>query len=238
MAVGAIERLGRLATLGAADVAALEDALADRKAYPARTDLVKEGYPAHGALVLLSGWAGQYKATRMGIRQITCVLMPGDLDLLDALTPDVLDYSVCALTAVTVARIPKDKARRLARDHPAILEAVLRLQRMSETQLRDTVLNVSRRTAMDRLATQLLALWSRASDAGLIQNDQLALPLSQGDLADTVGLTPVHLNRTLQKLRATGLVVLRNGILRIPDPAALARLAGCGLPVSRLKLVA
>lgn len=238
MALGAIERLGRFAPLDAGDIAALENVASDRKIYPAHTDIVREGYSPNCAIVLLSGWACQYKSTHMGIRQITSVLMSGDIDLLDMLTPEVLDYSVCALSVVTVARVPKIEARKVAQEHPQVAEAMLRLQRAGEARLREEILNVSRRSAMERLVCQLLAIWCRASEAGLVEQNELAFPISQGDIADMLGLTAVHLNRTLQKLRATGLVILRNNVLRIPDPVALARFARCGLPGGRLRLVA
>ena len=87
-------------------------------------------------------------------------------------------------------------------------------------------MSLGRRSSAERVAHLLLELYVRGVRNGVASLNEIALPLSQAVLADALGMTPVHINRTLQDFRRSGAVELRRGILRINDPAALTQISG------------
>jgi CRP-like cAMP-binding protein len=221
-------RLRRFGNLNAKDVAEFEKLTADHDSCRPHAALYREGSQPDTMIVILSGYACQYKTLKNGVRQITAVLMPGDIDPLSSMSQRAIDYSVGSLSDVTMARVAGARARHLLNECSNVREALLAYLRCNEAQLKETLLNVTRRQAAERTAFLLSTLWSRARDMGLIQKGELRCPITQSDLADLLNLTAVHVNRTLQKLRASGLVTFKYGILTVPDPDGLWLFADAG----------
>lgn len=217
-----IRRLGNYARLTPEDEAALQQMLAlpIRLAH-ARRDIIAEGAVPRAVFLIVSGWACQFKTLEDGRRQIVGFLLPGDSCDLNNLVLRRMDHSIGALTDVRYMEIPGEAVQRLTRDHPRIGKALWWQMLVQLSVQREWTTNLGQRNAVERLGSLLCELALRLRDVGLANGDCYDLPLTQTDLADATGLTSVHINRTLQQLRASGLISLSGRVLRIPDFVAL-----------------
>ncbi|UZK70192.1 Crp/Fnr family transcriptional regulator [Sphingomonas sp. S1-29] len=215
-----------LSVLGADDVAALEAATARTRTFVARQDLIREGDEPGPVFVILDGWACRYKILPSGARQIMAFMMPGDsCDLHVNLLPE-MDHSIQAITTATVATISKETMQALMADHPAIARAMYTAQLIDESVMRAWIVSMGRRSSIERVAHLMCELYLRAYSIGLVNDGEVALPLSQLVLADALGMTSVHINRVLKELRIAGAMALRRGSLDIIDPIKLIQIAG------------
>ncbi len=216
-------KLNRFEKLDADDAAALVEIAHRGQSYSPHADIVKVGSKPEFALAILSGWAIRYIVLKDGSRQITAFLMPGDFCHLNMLSAVPMDHNIAAISPVTVAHIKRDDVERMFIDHPNVAKAVRGSQFADESRLRASITNIGRHSAEQRLGYMLCDLWTRADAVGLIDDDRLHFPPTQADVADCIGLTAVHVNRVMQRLRQDGLVELRERYLRLPD---FDRLAG------------
>jgi CRP-like cAMP-binding protein len=204
-----------------------QEPLSEVRQYRRHQHLLREGETPEMIFRLEEGWACRYRALGGGRRQITALFLPGEYCEPQWLLGDRNTHAIVALTALRVRGVPlarfaespfgrKDAER-------AMLAATLRvLQRQF-----DWIAALGRQTAFERLCALLHDLFERMRSADRVINDRCAMPLTQADLADVTGLTPVHVNRVLKLLRAEGLVELGARSLRIPDPERL-RAIGAG----------
>ena len=172
----------------------------------ASTYLTREGDTPAMCGVLGSGLAYRQKLTGDGVRQIVALHIPGDALDLQHLFLDIADHSVQMLTRGEVAFVPRKDLRELVDARPAIRQAVIASVLIEASIFREWVLNVGRRDARTRLAHLLCEFALRMEAQGLIDGGSVELPITQEQLADAVGLTPVHVNRTLKSLEADGLI--------------------------------
>ncbi len=156
--------------------------------------------------VLVSGFAFRQKLTGEGARQIIAILLPGEAMDFQHLFLDIADHGVQMLTRGQVAFVARDDLQTLVRSNAAISHAVLVKMQVEASIFREWVLNVGRRQARARVAHVLCELGIRLDSIGLAENYGYRLPMTQEELADAVGLTPVHVNRTLKSLEADQLV--------------------------------
>lgn len=191
----------------------------------ARRDIVSEGDNPEHVHVMLEGWAARYKILPDGARQIVAFLIPGDFCDLHVTIVRRMDHGIIALTPARVAFVPREVMKGLPVTHPRLGLALWRATLVEEAVLRSWIVNIGRRDALERIAHLLCELHARLALVGLAKNGRFALPLTQEVIADATGLTPVHVNRMLQQLRAKELIVLESGKLTIPDTPALAKLA-------------
>jgi CRP-like cAMP-binding protein len=136
------------------------------------------------------------------------------------------DHGIVALTRCKVAYIPSADLDVLTTDHNGLTKALWWATLVDEGVLREWVLNVGRRNAFQRIAHLLCEMHARMQMVGLVEKDRLALPLTQEELADATGLTSVHTNRTLQRLRKENLIEIGGGMLTVLDVDALREAAG------------
>ena len=168
--------------------------------------VVRELDRATHACILLSGFAIRHKNVTGGQRQILAVHMKGELvDLQNSLLGDA-DHSVQMLTAGKAAMIPREAVQRIAFERPAIGRAMWLDTLVDASIYREWIANVGRRDARTRLAHLLCELSLRMKVAGLGEKTDYDMPMTQEQLADTTGLTAVHINRTLKGLEADGLI--------------------------------
>jgi CRP-like cAMP-binding protein len=186
-----------------------------------REDIVCEGDEPGEIHLILSGWACRSKQLEDGRGAILAFLLPGDLCDLDSFLLRPMDHSVGALTAVTVAGIPRPLFDDLMLHHTRIAQALWGQVLIDAAVQREWTLNLSQRTAYERLCHLLCELFLRLRAVGLTQGTSCELPITQAKLAEATGLTLVHLNRMLQELRAANLVVLKSKTLTIPNLEAL-----------------
>jgi CRP-like cAMP-binding protein len=184
--------------------------------------LVREGdKPTHSCLVV-NGFAIRHKIAGDGGRQIVNFHMAGDMvDLQNSLLA-IADHNVQALTKTRAAVIPREAIVELSFARPAVGKA-LWLETLVEGSIsREWIMNVGRRNAITRLAHLLCEFAYRLDAVGIGPDCNYELPMTQDQLADTTGLTPVHVNRTLKALDAEGLTKRTRRSVVITDLQKLA----------------
>lgn len=222
-----VSKLSRYIELDDSEIAAL-DQLA-RNSYPAEahTDLIQEGTNPEHVFLLLEGWGYRYSLLRNGNRQIFGYLLPGDLCDVHVFMLDKMDHSVGLLSDAKVVRIPATEMLDLINRYPRVERALWIATLVAESTLRQWIVNLGQRDAFERTGHLFCELWQRMCAVRLVsENDQFRLPLTQTELADTLGLTSVHVNRTLQRLREGGYIALSKGQLTILNPKGLAEISG------------
>ena len=181
------------------------------------TYTVREADPPTACGVLVSGFAYRQKLAGDGQRQIVALHIPGDAIDFQNLFLDVADHSVQMLTRGEVAFIARADIQNLARSRAAIGHAILVKILVEASIFREWVLNVGRRDSRSRLAHLLCEFAVRLEAEGLADEYRYELPMTQEQLADAVGLTPVHVNRTLKALEAEGLITRNKRLVSFPD---------------------
>lgn len=221
-----IDKLRGYAILSDEDVAALLTATSHPRKFPARHDLIREGDRPGPVFVILEGWACRYKILPSGTRQILAFLMPGDSCDLHVGLLAQMDHSIQSIGPALVATIDRVEIDRIMDRHPNVAKAMYLSQLIDEGTLRAWITSMGRRTSVERVAHLTCELYLRARNIGLINGQHLTLPLSQILLADALGMTPVHLNRVLKDLKASGAMSLSRGSLEISNPERLVQIAG------------
>jgi CRP-like cAMP-binding protein len=183
----------------------------------ASTYTIREADVPEHCAVLLSGFAYRQKLTGDGSRQIVALHIPGDALDFQNLFLDVSDHSLQMLTRAEVAFIAMSDLQVLVRARPAVAHAILVKILVEASIFREWVLNVGRRDSRSRLAHLLCELGVRLDAEGLAEDYGYEMPMTQEQLADAVGLTPVHVNRTLKALEAEGLIVRSKRSVSFPD---------------------
>jgi CRP-like cAMP-binding protein len=179
--------------------------------------------PEHCCLVI-DGFAVRSKTTDAGKRQILSVHIPGDIPDLQSLHLNVMDHDLKTLSGCSVGFIPHEPLRTLIRARPMVAEALWRDTLVDAAIFREWIVNVGRRSANQRLAHFLLEMRRRLEVVGLASNGHFQLPMTQLDLADALGLTPVHINRVIQSLRRGNLLELRKYAFTLGDADDLMKL--------------
>jgi CRP-like cAMP-binding protein len=210
-------KLSSFADFSADDAAALDWLSADVRPFKARTDLIKEGDRPEAVFLLIEGWAMRYKVLPDGRRHIMAFLIPGDLCDVHVFILKEMDHSIGLVTNARVAVIPKEKMLALIEDRPKMTQALWWSSLVDDSVLREWLVNMGQRSAHDGIAHLLVEIWLRLRAVGMADDGTIRLPLTQNDIADAMGLTPVHVNRTLQQMRQEGLIELASGALHIPD---------------------
>ena len=221
-----VQKLSRLAELTAEDALALRNAVAAPRRHAARQDLIREGDEPGPMFVVLEGWACRYKILPNGTRQIMAFLMPGDACDLHIKLLAEMDHSIQTITPAVVATIGREQMRDMMHKHPNIASAMYSAQLIDEGIMRAWIVSMGRRSSTERVAHLMCELYLRARSTGLTEQDEFALPLSQLVLADSLGMTAVHINRVLKELRLSGAMALKRGSVTILDPAKLVQIAG------------
>jgi CRP-like cAMP-binding protein len=191
----------------------------------AQTYVVRDGEASSQCCVIIEGFAFRSKTTSNGRRQILSIHIAGDLPDLQSLHLPLMDHDLVALTDCTMGFIPHNALRALNRQRPQIGEMLWRESLVDSSLFRDALVNLGQRPALARLAHLLLELRKRLEIVGHVQNGQFQLPLTQEELADTLGLSGVHVNRVLRQLRELNLVEMHRHTVRIPDLRRLEELA-------------
>ncbi len=189
-------------------------------------DLVCQGDRPSHCPFLLDGFACRYKTLASGQRQIMAFHVPSDLCDLTSLLSDKLDHSIGTLTAAKVVLVPYASILSWTRSHPGLTKLLWRVTLLDAAMTREWIVNVGRRTAYQRTAHLLCEHLARMHRAGLASGLTCGMPMTQVELADALGLTPVHVNRVLQILRGEGLIELSDGRLSVPDWHAIKEAAG------------
>ena len=226
MANAFIEKLRGYAPISGVDEAMLADACRNPRTFPANYDLILEGDVPGPVFVILSGWACRYKILPGGSRQIISFLMPGDFCDMHVAVLAEMDHSIATLTEAQVVTIPRDRMEALVEVRPDLAKAFWWTQLVDEGVLRATIVSMGRRSSLERVAHLLCELCFRMRNIGIATGKSIVMPFTQIVLADAVGMTPVHVNRLIRKLRALGALDVGTGTLIIADIGRLAEIAG------------
>lgn len=187
--------------------------------------LVEQGERSPHIWLTAEGWAFRQKMLSDGRRQILAIMLPGEMSEKGPAMPFGSPDAVVAATDVSAQSIARQSLLEVAQAYPRIQQALFFEELTRHAITREWVLLLGQRKADERLAYVLFETYARLKAMGTITGDRFEFPITQLDLADVVGLSTVHLNRTLQQLRSRKLVAWAGGIVELPDPAALARLA-------------
>ena len=208
-------KLGTVTSLTEADEAVLESALACREKIAAGALIVDENGQAEHAYALLDGWALRFRVFQDGRRQICRLFLPGDFIGLSGSLFGVSGHSVVALTDVVAAKFKTRQVAEQLRTSPRLWLAALWSYARDRAILDERIASIGRRSAYERLAHVLVELHARLEFGGQTDGDSFVLPLTQEHLADLLGLTSIHINRVLRRMRQEGLVAIEGRVVRL-----------------------
>lgn len=203
-------KLGAFLDLRQESLAYLEGLQRNVQRFSPGNDLIVEGETCDRIFVLQEGWTYSYKMLPDGRRQILNFGLPGDFLGVRASLFETAEHSRAALTHVVVSSFPARMISEICRTRPEIAMAIQWASAREQAMLAEHLVSLGRRSAYERLAHLLLELLNRLQLVGLAGEKSYALPLTQEILADALGLSIVHVNRTLRKLRERGLVETRD----------------------------
>lgn len=212
------QRLNAFTKLSTSDREALDRIVAQTvREFASRRDLVREGDRPRCVYVVLEGWACRYKQLPDGRRQIVALFLPGDLFDANVFLLQEMDHSIGTITAVRVAEIGRAAFDALLLESPRIAQALAINDLVTVAVQREWTVDIGQRNAYERLAHLFCELHTRLSVVDLTAEDAFDFPLTQTDLAEAMGMTTVHVNRTLRQLREDGLIEHRGKRLHILD---------------------
>jgi CRP-like cAMP-binding protein len=199
------------------------------------TSVLLQGTNSAHLYTVLSGWAFRHKSLPDGRRQVLNYALPGDLLGLQGSIADEMQHSVEALTDLTLCVFPREKLWSLYSDYPTLAFDITWLAAREEQILDDHLMSVGRRTSLERVAYLLLHLYERAQQTGLCKDGVVIFPFTQQHLADTLGLSLVHTNKTLRRLMTTKAVRWKERRFEVLERAELARIAGAEPPQPKVR---
>jgi CRP-like cAMP-binding protein len=222
-----VRRLALFQPLSREELVAMQSHRLEQRTLPAGAVLYAQDSRIDETYTLFQGWAMLHRTLDDGRRQILKFALPGDfLGFQPALDAPVL-HSAQALTPVTLCVFKREALMQMFREHPTLAIRMAWITAREEASAHDHLTSLGRRPAKERLAHLFLELHQRLSARGAVdERAGIPVPLKQEHLADALGLTTIHVNRTLRVLREAGLAVLRGGVLRIANRAALVELTG------------
>lgn len=192
---------------------------------PGATVLVEGAHSAH-LYTVLSGWGFRHKLLDDGRRQILNYVMPGDLTGLQGSVSGEMQHSVEALTTMMLCVFERDRISTLISNHPSLAYDMIWIAAREECILDEHLLSIGQRSATERAAYLLVFLYRRATAVGLLTRTRRTLPITQHLVADTLGLSLVHTNKTLRKIAKRGLVRWGTRGCEVLDDDGLAEIAG------------
>ena len=219
-------KLAQFVDLGRLELAALAQLEANPQRLPAGTELVREHQTGQLAYILQDGWACSYKLLPDGGRQVIDFPIPGDVIGLRSLLLRTADHNFSAVTNIVVAGVSSQQLTHMLEHVPRLAAGLLWGASRDEAIVVEHLVNIGRRGALERTAHFLIETGLRLEIAGLDSADSYSCPLSQYQLADTLGMTAIYVNRILRQLRERRLVTFRHSRVTIHDRRELAALAG------------
>lgn len=201
----------------------------------AGVSFLREGARSEYLYTVLSGWAFRYKMLDDGRRQILNYALPADMLGLQGTLMNEMEHSVEALTPLVLCVFPRTKLWDLYSRLPTLAFDITWLAAREEQLIDEQLLSLGRRTALERAAHLLLYLFVRAEESGLVKNGCIQFPFTQQHLADTLGMSLVHTNKTLKRLFVSKAVRWKDRIFEMVDRAALAGIAGSDVAKARLR---
>ncbi|MDB5507045.1 MAG: Crp/Fnr family transcriptional regulator [Devosia sp.] len=204
---------------------ALIGAVSEIRTVPARRDLLSEGDMPQSSMLLASGFAARYAVLASGGRQITAFQIAGDFVDLQAFPLRITDHSVIAITTCTVLVFPHAALLKITEDYPHLTRLLWMLTLLDAAIHRQWLVVMGRMSALGHMAHLFCEHFVRAQTVGLAIGNRFPFPVNQSELADALGLSIVHVNRTLQELRRQHLLVWEGAEVNVLDWPALMSIA-------------
>jgi len=192
----------------------------------AGTNILLQGTNSAHLYTVLAGWAFRYKMLPDGQRQILNFALPSDFLGLQGAVADEMQHSVEALTDMTLCIFPREKLWDLFAHYPSLSCDVTWIAARSEQYLDESLVNIGRRNALERVAYLLMHLFVRAEELGFVSGSTVQFPFTQQHVADTLGMSLVHTNKTLKRLSASRTMRWKERTFQLLDRDGLAALAG------------
>ena len=221
-----IQKLEQFQKLSDDEKRVLEAAITNVVEFGSREDIISDGERPECVHLLLTGWAARYKILSDGERQIMAYLIPGDLCNIHIALLDRMDHGIASLSRCEVGLIPRAKVDEIMTEHTQLARALFWATLVDEAILREWLVSIGRRSAEKRVAHLFCEMLLRLRAIGLTTDDSFELPLTQEELADTMGISSVHMNRTLQELRSADLITSKGRLLIINDAERLMEFSG------------
>lgn len=219
-------RLGQYVSIDSDAWVAFDELERQEQSFLPGDDLITAGDETRRVFILSEGWAIRYRLLEDGRRQIVNFMLPGDVFDLQSLADLKADHSVTAITHCKAAVIPSAIFVEMLKKSAWLASAFWWSAVQEESILREQIVRIGRRSARERIGHLLLELHRRFIGATGIEVDKLTVPLTRADIADSLGLTPVHVSRTMSAMRRSGLISEgRGGEITILDRDRLARLS-------------
>src|ERR1700689_4829619 len=206
------------------ELRSISEVLREQVSLPAGAEIIRAGNDSPELYTLYSGWAFRYKTLPDGRRQILNFLLPGDLLGLQAAMFDAAQHGVEALTDVQLCVLPRRDVWALFGDMPGLAFDIAWLGSREESHVDENLTSAGRRSAAERTAALIVMLYKRAKALGLVVDDTFLFPLTQQHIADALGLSLVHTNKTLARLRKLGMFARMNGSLTLANPRVLEKI--------------
>ncbi|WP_114952040.1 Crp/Fnr family transcriptional regulator [Sphingosinicella terrae] len=204
----------------------LDELVAQRtQVFAPKQDILTEGEKVKEIHIVLSGLAARYKLLDEGERQIMAFLIPGDICDLEVFVLEEMDHGISAMTETVCAVVPAETIKGLLTEMSCLTQALWWSTMTDSAVLRERIIDHGRRDARERIAHLFYELLVRYRIIDEAKDNSIPFPLTQEELADSTGLTPVHVNRTLKQLREDRLIELKGRVLKVLDPQGLRRAA-------------
>jgi CRP-like cAMP-binding protein len=216
---------GAFKPIGEMELAFINEMKRDHLFLPPGADIIAAGQEQAELYTLYAGWAYRCKMLPDGRRQILNFLLPGDLIGLQGAMFEPSMHGVETLTEVQLCLLPRRKVWSLFENMPELSFDVTWLGAREESIVDENLVSAGRRSASERIAALIIALYKRLDTLKLVVNGAMPFPLSQQHIADALGLSLVHTNKSLAKLRRLGMFSISNGTLLLSNPRALESLA-------------
>jgi CRP-like cAMP-binding protein len=199
-------------------------------AYPTKTyargqDIIAQGEKVEDIHLVLTGLAARSKVLRNGDRQLMALLVPGDLCDLEVFVLEAMDHSIVAIAQTTCVLIPAKVIRELLTESSTLTQALWWSTMIDSAILREWIVDQGKRDAFERIAHLCYEMLVRYRVVGQTTDDTIPFHLTQEDLSDAMGVTPIHANRMLMKLREDGLISLKSKVLTVLDAPRLKKVA-------------
>ena len=220
-----IRRFELIGELDDDDRRALLDVRGELRNLERGEDLLKDGGEPAFSVVVIDGLLQRYKINPQGKRQIHSFYLPTDTPSLETLPIEVMDNTLGAAAPSRVGLVSRAEMWRIMGERPNVLKLVWRETLVQAATFREWLMRNSQLLAHAQLAHFFCEIFTRAKAAGLARGDTFDLPLMPDDIADALGMSVLHVNRTRSLLQASGLVSFEGGRLKVPDLGALAEAA-------------
>jgi CRP-like cAMP-binding protein len=221
----ALRACGLFKPVSRTELAAINEMKRDHLTLPAGSEIIRPQEESAELYTLYAGWAFRFKTLPDGRRQILNFLLPGDLIGLQAAMFEATHHGIEALTDVELCLLPRRKVWELFSQVPELAFDVTWLGAREEYHVDENLLSAGRRSAAERIAALIVALYKRADALGMVSDHTFAFPLNQQHIADALGLSLVHTNKTLARLRRMGMYAQMNGSLTLKNPGVLEQIA-------------